>query len=337
MNDFWRNCGFHLLERRTDGRLVPTDAFLRAYLVRAELRPAVGACTSERALHAGLLDQPRRAVADAEIAALADADARDNWHAFLAYRARLLAHPTLEHCYLDIVANDNRDVAPLFVDQLAHVIVRNMLDGCTDPLQLRVAELFYRPQQASFSDGQVMLADADTVSLHAEGHSLGAVGRLLVEGGLRPRTVALDVITPENAHLYWLRDQAHDTAIALSHGQPALAALCRVLERWVVHLLGSAVRIAPLREIRDERWRWHIGLDRTAMALLNDLYRGAEVAPERLARLVALMRLDFADAREQAAELRGCPVYLALAADESGRVAMKPQNLLLNLPRAQPT
>jgi len=35
--DFWRNSGFHLLERDAGGRLQVTDDFLRAYLLRPEL------------------------------------------------------------------------------------------------------------------------------------------------------------------------------------------------------------------------------------------------------------------------------------------------------------
>ena len=37
--DFWRSSGWHFLERREDGRHAPSDAFLRAYLLRPELAP----------------------------------------------------------------------------------------------------------------------------------------------------------------------------------------------------------------------------------------------------------------------------------------------------------
>ena len=37
MPDFWRNSGFHLLERDAAGRLRVTDDFLRAYLLRPEM------------------------------------------------------------------------------------------------------------------------------------------------------------------------------------------------------------------------------------------------------------------------------------------------------------
>ena len=31
MNDFWLSCGHHLIDRDASGRLLPTDAFLKAY------------------------------------------------------------------------------------------------------------------------------------------------------------------------------------------------------------------------------------------------------------------------------------------------------------------
>ena len=36
---------------------------------------------------------------------------------------------------------------PLFLNQLVHLILRNALDGCTDPFVLRAAELMFRPQK----------------------------------------------------------------------------------------------------------------------------------------------------------------------------------------------
>ena len=70
---------------------------------------------------------------------------------------------------------------PLFIDQLAHVILRNILDGCDDPLRLRAAELFFREQKATIQDGHVLLADLETVEMHASGTRYGSLGRLIVE------------------------------------------------------------------------------------------------------------------------------------------------------------
>ena len=81
MKDFWLSCGHHLLDRDAGGGLVVTDEFLKAYLARPELAPPPEACVVERTLHAALLADPRRPVGAADIAAIADADARENWDA----------------------------------------------------------------------------------------------------------------------------------------------------------------------------------------------------------------------------------------------------------------
>src|SRR4029077_1918545 len=79
MKDFWLSCGHHLLDRGAGGGLVVTDEFLKVYLARPELAPPPEACAVERTLHAALLADPRRPVEAAEVAAIADADARENW------------------------------------------------------------------------------------------------------------------------------------------------------------------------------------------------------------------------------------------------------------------
>ena len=111
-------------------------------------------------------------------------------------------------------------------------------------------------------------------------------------------------------------------------------ALARVLERWVAHLLGAKVAIQPLPRIDDEHWRWHVGLDAVATSLLNDLYAGREVEPERLQRLTGLFKLEFESPTLMRADVAGRPVYLAMAMDAQGSMRLKPQNLLLNLPLA---
>ena len=90
--------------------------------------------------------------------------------------------------------------------------------------------------------------------------------------------------------------------------------------------------IEPVREIADERWTWHTGLDAVSSRLLNDLFTGTPVDHAALSRLLALFRLTFADPSEMRADIAGRPVYLGLAMDAEGRVKLKPQNLLVNLP-----
>jgi hypothetical protein len=108
-----------------------------------------------------------------------------------------------------------------------------------------------------------------------------------------------------------------------------------VLERWVRHLLGVAVRVEVEREIDDDQWVWHVGLDAQASAVLNALYQGQDVEPERMARMLCLFRLTFEEPGVMRPEVAGRPVYLSM--DEGRMLRLKPQNLLLNLPLTQPS
>jgi hypothetical protein len=308
-----------------------TDDFLRAYFLRPEVHPVEESCDAERRLHASLMAVPRRAVADAELEALADADARHNYRVVLKFRDRLLAAGTVEGCYMGLFKGAV-DVPPLFIGQLAHVILRNLLDGCEDPLRLRAAELFFREQKATLQDGHVLLADLETVEMHAAGTRYGSIGKLIVEaqGGLGK--VDLDVLERANAALYWERESRHDTVLSLTYGRAALDALCRVLEAWVAHFHGLRVSVKPLRRIEEARWAWHIGLDAESTSILNDLWSGAQVEHGRMRSILALFALQFEEPAAMRADIAGRTVYLALSANPDQEVRMKPQNLLINLP-----
>jgi hypothetical protein len=67
---------------------------------------------------------------------------------------------------------------------------------------------------------------------------------------------------------------------------------------------------------------------------MNALYDGAEIDEARLARVLALFRLEFRDPGQMLARVAGRPVYLAMAMDADQRLRLKPQNLLVNLPLA---
>lgn len=334
--DFWRNSGYHLLRRGGDGWLSVTDDFLRAYLVRPEIRPVDESGPGEVALHQALLEDPRREVGESELDGIEDDDARDNYRVLLRFFGRLKRATSVEACYRGIFSETNVSVPPLFIDQLAHIIVRNVLEGCEDPLEPRAAELFFREQKASTEDGVVMLADLETVEMHASGGSLGGLGRLIVEAQTPLASANLDVLDTGNAQGYWLRDQRHDFVIGMNFGRAANRAFCRVVEKWVRHFFGVAVEVRPLRAIEEARWAWHIGMDVESTNLLNDLWKGEEVEPGRLRRLLALFRLEFHDTSVVRPEVAGRAVYLALSMDENGVLRMKPQNLLLNLPLAAP-
>jgi len=333
--DFWRNSGFHLLERDTNGHLAVTDDFLRAYLTRPEVRPVEESCNAERALHAELMDQPRMAIPAERLAALADPDARDNYAVLFDFLGRLVRAGTVEACYASLFREDRVTVAPLFLDQMVHVVVRNILDGATDPMLVRAGETLFRPQTVTIHEGAILMADTETVEMYATTGGFGELGRLIVEGGAQLRRIDLDVLTDDNAALYWARDERHDTVLDVTFSRPGLDALCRVLERWVQHFLGAAVRIQPVQKIRDERWRWHVGLDAEASMLLDELYAGTEVAEERLEQILSLFRLEFERASDMRPDVAGMPVYLALAMTPAKTLRLKPQNLLINLPLAR--
>jgi hypothetical protein len=338
--DFWLSCGHHLVERNEAGGLPVTDALLAAWLARPELVPPEEACDAERALHASLLANPRRGVAGVEVAALADPDGRENWQAWLAFRDHLLAHPTLEAAYVALFRGDVRGTPPLFIAQLAQLILRNILDEADDPLRVRAAELFFRPQRVSTEGGNLLLADEETVEAAAgdarSGHGgLGTLGQMIAEAGASLRSVELDVLSPETGAAYWDRSDRFDTVLDLTFGREGQDALARVIEAWVRHLLGVRVSVQPLQTIHDEAWAWYVGLDAEATAICTRLWNGETVGPEELGRVLALFRLEFEDPAEMLPRVAGRPVYLALAMTQANTVRMKPQNLLSGLPLRQ--
>jgi hypothetical protein len=336
MPDYWPSCGYRLLIVGGDGRLTLTDDFLRSQLLRPELAPVPESDAAERALHEALLEDPRRAVSEPELRAIGDADARDNYVVWLRFRARLTRAPSIEAAYVDLFRGEGVDVPPLLVRQLTQVLVRHVLGDAADPIEARAGEMLFRTQTVSvLEDGAVMAADDETVELHASGLAFGSLGELLARNKTPLRTVDLDVLDRDNAAQYHQRSERFDLAVSLNRGQPALASLCRVLERWIAHFLAVTVRIEPLRAIDDPQWSWHVGLDAEASALLNDLYNGAAVDDARRERLLCLFRLDFADPNDMRAAIAGRPVYLGMAMDAQSRLRLKPQNLLLNLPLAR--
>jgi hypothetical protein len=314
---------------------VVTDDFLRAYWLRPEIHPVEESCDAERTLHAALMDDPRRAVTASDIDAMRDPDVRDNYRIMLRFRERLTAARTIEACYAGLFGSDIVDIPPLFIEQLVHVILRNVLDGCGDPLRLRAAELFFRDQRASLKDGQILLADREMLEMHASGGAYGGLGKLIVEAQGTLGRVDLDVLDRANAELYWRRDSRHDTVIGFNHGRAPLEEYCRVIEQWIGHFAGARVSVASLAKIEEPRWAWHIGLDAESTAILNDLWNGVEVEAGRMRRVLALFRMEFADPGDMRRDIAGRPVYLGLSANADELVRMKPQNLLVNLPLAR--
>jgi hypothetical protein len=270
---------------------------------------------------------PRAAVAAEQVAALADADARDNWQVFLQVRARLLAAPTLEAAFLAIVRGGTGRFPALVLAQLAHVILRSALDGCADAFVLRAAELFFRPQRVSPHAGRILLADEEAVTRHEGARRNQPLSAMLAP----PAAAGLDVLTPDNAAGYWARSDAFDLVLDLADARPALA---RAMAAWLRHLLGITAVIEPVERIEDAEWRWFIGLDAEATRIGNALWRGEH--PEAAEHLLALFRVVPGADMQVREDMRGQPVYLLLAAPPEGVLRMKPQNLLVGLPLAEP-
>jgi hypothetical protein len=284
----------------------------------------------ELKFHASLMDSPRKTISEKDLEAVEDADARDNYRVLLRFRDRLIAAGTLEGAYMGLFRGAI-DVPPMFIDQLAHVVLRNVLDGCDDPLQARAGELFFREQKATLREGHVLLADLETVEMHASGNQYGSIGRLIVEAQGDVFQKNLDVLDRNNGHLYWERDSRHDTVISMTYGRPALDAFAKVVEKWVRHFLGLQVKVSPIRKIEEAPWAWHVGLDAESTAILNELWKGGQIDQGRMRNIVALFALQFEDPAAMRTDIAGRTVYLALSAEDEV-VRMKPQNLLTNLP-----
>ena len=323
MKDFWLSCGHHLLDRDAGGGLVATDEFLKAYLARPELAPPPEACAVERTLHAALLAEPRRPVAASDIAAIADADARENWHLLIDFRDHLLRHPTLEAAYLAFARRRGGSIPPLFLNQMVHAILRNALDDCADPFVLRAAEMMFRPQRLTLHEGALVAADDELIA----GASGAPVSPLVSMLGI-PAGAAIDVLTEENAASYWERSDCFDMALDLTAGRRGQAALGEALARFLRHMLALNVEIEPLVEMRDVPFTWYVGLDAEATRVGDHLWNGGTLDAATAERVVALYRLNL---RESATQTKG-PIYLILAMTPERVLRMKPQNILTGLP-----
>ena len=334
MREFWKSAGLHLVKRDNNGWLAVTPDLLRAYFTRPEIHPVEESCADEHALFEKLMDDPFADVNDAELTAIKDRDAADNYKIILSFRDHLARHQTIEAAYIALFSGDAITLPPVFIDQMAHLILRNVLDQTDDPMRLRAAELFFREQAVTTGDEQLMLADQEIIEMRAE-NGFGSLGQLLAESGTPAREISLDVMTEENKHLYWQRSDQFDMAIDFRFTQPAQDALGRVIEAWIQHFLGVKARIQAQKAIRDEKWSWHVGCDAESTRILNALYNGEELDEQELFRILALYKVEFLNPQDVVDSVQGKPVYLGVAMNEANKLVFKPQNLLTNLPLNQ--
>jgi hypothetical protein len=327
MNDFWISCGHHLLDRDVGGGLLLTDDFLKVYMARPELIPPPEACAVERTLHGALLSDPRMAVSASDIAAIADADARENWQMLIAFRDHLVRHKTLEAAYADLVKEGLSNTPQLFVNQLVHVVMRNALDGVEDASVVRAGEMFYRTQRVTLHEGSLIAADEEKIG----GANPTSVSPLVSMLGI-PAEAHIHVINGDNADSYWERSDQFDMAIDLTAGRDGLVALATAMQRWIAHVLGVDVTIEPLTEMREVNLAWYVGLDADATKIGDLMWNSEEIDEATMGRVIGLFQLTFRDPTIVLDKVRGEPVYLILAMTADRLIRMKPQNLVTGLP-----
>jgi len=331
MKEFWVSSGHHLTRRQDDGSLAVTDEVLLAIYARPEVLPPEDACVAEKALHQALMQAPRRAVTEAEIATLADADARENWTFLIAFRDTLIAAGSVEAAWRTIVET-KMNVPPLFLNQLIHLILRNMLDGCEDTLELRAAELFFRAQKISLHEGRILLADQELIEeLEADSHASPLIAMMGQD-----KIKEIDVLSSDNAFDYWSRSDAFAMALDFARSE-SRDAFARVVEKFIRHIHGERVNVTPIAEIKDEDWRWFVGLDQEGTALGNILWKGVTPSLDQASRALAFFTLRFKDETRVNPNVKGHPVYLLMGMSKDRVLRIKPQNLLMGLPLAKAT
>src|SRR4051794_37116019 len=134
--------------------LTPAHDFFRPMLALAELAPVDDSCADERRLHERLVAAPMSVVAPSELAAIADADARENYVVFLAFRDAVVAAGSLEAYYLRLVRGGPIAVPPAFIDAVVAAIVARLVVRAS-AIERRAAQLLHRTQRVAVRDGRV--------------------------------------------------------------------------------------------------------------------------------------------------------------------------------------
>lgn len=326
MPEFWVASGHHLTRLDDTGRMVVTDELILAWLARPEVLPPPEACAVERTLHRRLLNQPRAKVSEMELIALQDPDARENWRLLLALRDRLIAAGTVEEGYARIV-QDQVTMPVVFMSQLVQLILRNALDGCSDPQVLRAAECFFRPQRSHIQNDNLFLADEELVQLlEQEMHSSPLTAML--SGGIE----GLDVLSDSNDWTYWSRSDAHTMVMNFGGDAAARMGMATAITMFLRHMLMLDCTVTAQTSAENIDLRWFVGLDQAGTAIGNALWNKQPVP----ATLVGLFRLDIADHARVVSDLQGQPIWLFLGLGADGAMRIKPQNLLTGLPLAVP-
>ena len=321
--DFWLTSGWHLLEKDSNGKLIPTKDFMKAYFSRPEVEIVEESCEAEKRINKKLLEDPFTLISENELNQIIDDDVKFNYQMILNFRDFLSKSNNLEDAYLKFCRGEKINFPPLFLDQLVQNILRNILDVETIALQVRAAEIFFRSQVVSLAEDEIMLADEEMVNFQAK--------NLQDEKNTdKEQNVDIDILRESSADNYWSRSDRFDTSIDVAFTKPSLDGLARVIEKWIFHFLMIKVSVSPLQKIEDERWSWHIGMDTDSSQILNDLYNGKDIPENILRQILCLFKLESEEGFVK--EMQNKPVYLALSMNKDSIVRFKPQNLLTNLP-----
>ncbi|HZE45359.1 MAG TPA: DUF6352 family protein, partial [Xanthobacteraceae bacterium] len=192
---------------------------------------------------------------------------------------------------------------------------------------LRAAEMFFRPQLVTLHEGSLLAADEETIA----GAGAKPISPLVSMLGL-PTGAHIHVMQDDNAASYFARSDLYDLALDLTAGREGHAALARVIEHWVRHLLALNVTVAPLTEVREARFTWYVGLDAEGTRIGDRLWGSEELDEATQARVAGLFRLDFPDRSVVADDVAGEPVYVIMAMTPEKVLRLKPQNLVAGLP-----
>jgi hypothetical protein len=86
-----------------------------------------------------------------------------------------------------------------------------------------------------------------------------------------------------------------------------------------------------LRELREARFTWYVGLDAEGTRIGDMLWHGETLDEATLGRVVGLYQLTFLEPSLVTVG-HGDPVYLIMAMTNDRILRLKPQNLLTGLP-----
>src|SRR5258705_1427515 len=224
-------------------------------------------------------------MAASRVAAIADADTRENWQMMIAWRDQLVRYWSLEAAYLEIVRR-NIKFPNILICQLVQAILRNALDDCGDVFMLRAAEMFFVPQWLVLQEASIVAIDEEPDPSPGL-HSPLPLSTLL---GLLP-TAEIDLLSDSTAESYWERSDRFDMALDLTTGRRGLIALGDVVARWLSHLLAIDVVVEPVAELQSAPFSWYVGLSSDATRIGDAIWNEDDLDDTTRDQLVSLVLL----------------------------------------------